>query len=324
MAILVGIDEAGFGPVLGPLLVAASVFEMPEPLLRESGWEILRRSVCKARAGSKGRLIVNDSKKVHLGRGNHADLQRGVLAFLATLQPDAPLPATVGQLLPRLAADCAGDLAEYPWYGLCAHDWPLSYDPGEINLAAQALSADMGAHKIRFHGLWACPLFEGHYNRLVGTIDNKSAVLFQQVSKLLDKACRSLDCRNLQILVDKQGGRDYYREKLQQLFPDLEMKVLKEGDTLSSYQLSGPGRRVKIHFIVKGDDRHLPIALASMAAKYVRELFMDMLNGYFQRHCPDILPTAGYYADGRRFLADLDSFHLPAHLAPRHLLVRDR
>ena len=81
---------------------------------------------------------------------------------------------------------------------------------------------------------------------------------------------------------------------------------------------------MKVHFLAKGETRQLPIALASMTSKYVRELFMDVFNRYFQLHCQGITPTAGYYTDGKRFLADLKSYGLAARLAPEGLLVRRR
>ena len=43
-------------------------------------------------------------------------------------------------------------------------------------------------------------------------------------------------------------------------------------------------------------------ALASMAAKYVRELAMRQLNAYFQSRVPDLKATAGYGLDAWRFL----------------------
>jgi hypothetical protein len=61
-----------------------------------------------------------------------------------------------------------------------------------------------------------------------------------------------------------------------------------------------------------------------MTSKYLRELFMEMLNTYFQKHLPDVPPTAGYYQDGRRFLNDLKSKNLDPAFAPLHLLVRKR
>ena len=102
------------------------------------------------------------------------------------------------------------------------------------------------------------------------------------------------------------------------------LKILKESEATSSYALTGDGHIMKIHFLAKGDDRQLPIALASMTSKYVRELFMEILNDHFAKHCPDIAPTAGYYKDGMRFLDDLKNADLDPSLTPTSLLVRQR
>ena len=45
--------------------------------------------------------------------------------------------------------------------------------------------------------------------------------------------------------------------------------------------------------------------LASMGAKYTRELFMRRLNAWFAERMPGIEPTAGYVEDGRRFLTEV-------------------
>jgi hypothetical protein len=48
------------------------------------------------------------------------------------------------------------------------------------------------------------------------------------------------------------------------------------------------------------------VALASMTAKYVRELLMMRLNRYFRSHMPELKPTAGYVEDGRRYIGDIE------------------
>ena len=95
MLIYAGIDEAGYGPMFGPLTVACAVLTLPEhdpaagaPKL----WSILRSAVAKQVALSKGRIVVCDSKRLkrsNADAGNPsrhplAHLERGVLAFLAT------------------------------------------------------------------------------------------------------------------------------------------------------------------------------------------------------------------------------------------------
>ncbi|NUO17517.1 MAG: hypothetical protein HUU03_13880 [Planctomycetaceae bacterium] len=48
----------------------------------------------------------------------------------------------------------------------------------------------------------------------------------------------------------------------------------------------------------------VPVALASMAAKYLRETMMQLFNDWFVARQPGLERTAGYYQDGRRFLQD--------------------
>lgn len=323
MAIAVGIDEAGYGPVLGPLVVSSVAFEVPDEHLTTPLWDLLRQSVCKKRLGSSGRILVNDSKKLHKGRGKYAQLQRGVLAFLASDPATAP-PSTVGELLNLLGCEYAQELAQYPWYGLAAADWPLKYDRDDIAIGAASLRKDLAANKIRMLGATARVLPAGRFNELIDTMNNKASVLFYLAAQLIYQAWQKFSDHNIQILIDKHGGRSHYRQPLQRMFPDLRLRILKETESISSYELLGGNRSMRIHFLAKGDDRQFTIALASMASKYLRELFMEMLNAHFARHCPDIAPTAGYYKDGMRFLEDLKAADLHPDLAPAALLVRQR
>ena len=324
MAILVGIDEAGYGPILGPLVVSAAVFRLPDEQLGSSLWDVLRRSVCKKAAGSAGRLAINDSKKLHNSRKDYSLLQRGVLMALA-VSGNGMTPKNLGDLLQRVGADCINGLADYPWYGASMLERPLKFDVDDIAIGANALKHDMASNDISFLHLWSRPLLTGEYNRQVELSKNKATVLFSRVSQFVYDVFQNFGGHehNLQILIDKLGGRDYYRQQLQRIFPSLQMKILKEEGHVSSYHLTGSEQSVKIHFLAKGDDRHLPVALASMASKYLRELFMEVFNDWFQEKCKDLKPTAGYYTDGNRFLEDLNS-RIDIKSLPDNLLIRQR
>ena len=105
------------------------------------------------------------------------------------------------------------------------------------------------------------------------------------------------------------------------MFPELELTVLREDENDSSYELRGGGKTMRIHFVVGADERFLPVALASMVCKYVRELLNERMNHYFVGLNPAMRPTAGYWEDGQRFVADLKT-SLPHVKYDTHQLIR--
>jgi ribonuclease HII len=327
MAVLVGIDEAGFGPILGPLVVSSSTFSVPRNLIGADLWQTLRKSLANKRKRLAGRLLITDSKKAYSKSLGTKHLERTVIACLKCLGKG---PATLNELISLLCPDCLERLSDYPWYkgaGGC----PIAADfgelsraePADIALASAVLADDLTANGIKLLKLQSCCLDVAHYNKMVGSVKNKSRVLFTETSRLIKNAFDNFAEDKLQIIVDRQGGRIHYRSILQRMFSDMELKILSESPAASSYELQADDKKMRLHFVVGADERFLPVSLASMVSKYLRELLVANINRYFAGHFAELKPTAGYWKDGLRFIEDLKE-NIPHIRYDHEQLVRCR
>ncbi len=302
MALVAGIDEAGLGPVLGPLVVAATAFEAPDEAVDTNMWRLLAGTVSRKPSRKRRQLPIADSKKLYNPAAGVEHLERAVLAMLAC---DRHAPRNLAELLELLCPRVAERLPAYPWYPLTEARVPHVIDPAELPLWGNSLNVNMRRARTRFLGLRAEPVLAGEFNRLVGATNNKSRLVLDVVCRLLMHLWRLLPPGESRIFIDRQGGRRQYLPTLQRLLPGRGFRVLDERDTLSAYRITDGDRIVELHFCVRGDDDHLPVALASMTAKYVRELFMHQFNRFWTARMPSLKATAGYFGDGQRFFREI-------------------
>lgn len=302
MPLVLGIDEAGYGPLLGPLVVAGTWWRATPAALASDWWQRLTDSVGRGGTHGTERLPVDDSKKVFDRKRGMWTLERTVLAFAraAGVPCDtlAALLAAVGFATPPVAAS-------FPWYQHLTR--PLPVDPARSACAgaAERLRRTMAAAGAACCGLRAQVLTEDAYNRRVAQTHNKAAVVVEAVLRLVDEAGRQCRGQEFHVYVDRLGGRTDYGRLLMQAFPQRHLHVLELDEARSRYRLAGTANDWYVSFQVDGDQQHLPIALASMLAKYLRELLMEQFNAFWRGLDPGLTPTAGYYRDAQRFLADI-------------------
>jgi ribonuclease HII len=319
MAILVGIDEAGFGPILGPLVVSSSAFRVPDNLVWANHWEILRASVSDKRTSLKGRLLIVDSKKAFTRTIGIKHLRRTVLATLKHLGSE---PKNLTELISALCPDCLEHIAEYPWYKK-AGDYQLGPDAADIGIAVSMLRTDLANQHIELLGLKSRCLEVAHYNRMVTAVDNKAKVLFTAVAELMQSAMRDFANDDLDIVIDRQGGRSHYQRQLQLMFGESQLRIIHEDQDRSSYEMKTNNRKIRVHFVVGADSKFLPVSLASIVCKYLREVLVENINNYFLGFNPAIKPTAGYWQDGLRFIEDIKT-HIPNLSYNANQLIRCR
>lgn len=319
MAVFTGIDEAGFGPILGPLVVSSTTFSLPREALKQDLWQILSRSTALQRRHLAGRLLICDSKKAYSKSLGIKHLQRTVLACLRSI---GATPETVSDLLGALCPASLARLHAYPWYA----DLGIQLLPqglGDLNIASSVFADDAASNNIKLLQIHSDCLDVVHYNKMVAAVKNKASVLFTSTAGLIQKALQAYGADDLQIVVDRQGGRVHYRDALLRMFPQTELTILSETQRSSSYELRSRDKSMRIHFTIGADHRFLPVALASMVSKYLRELLIGRLNDYFRQFKADLKPTAGYWTDGLRFMKDIKEL-LPDPQTTRELLVRSR
>ena len=301
MAVLVGIDEAGFGPLLGPLVVSSSSFSLPCQLLNSDLWQILEKSVGKTRKHLAGRLLITDSKKAYNKSIGIKNLERTVLTVLKYLSRE---PSDLNEIMELLCPVCLERLNDYPWYG----DFKNSHifmDVPDRAIASDVFANDLASNGIKLLDVRSSCLDVAHYNEMVEAVKNKSNVLFTAICQLIKRAYDNFAVDDLQIIVDRQGGRVHYRKNLQRMFPAMNLKILREDNIISSYELHLGEKAMRIHFVVGADQKYLPVSLASMVSKYLRELLIGNINKYFTCLGEGLKPTAGYWKDGMRFVEDL-------------------
>jgi len=301
MVVLVGIDEAGFGPILGPLVVSSSTFLLPHHLLTADLWQVLTKSVANERKHLAERLLITDSKKAYSKKKGIKHLKRTALACLKCL---GKKPATLTELFGLLCPNSLERLNNYPWYRE-ADTYCISTNDADGAIASAVLADDLASNGIELLDIRSYCLDVEYYNKMVGSVRNKASVLFTATSQLIKDAFDNFAGDDLQIIIDRQGGRVRYRRNLQRMFPDMKLKILSESPDTSSYELEADGKQMRLHFVVGADNRFLPVSLASMVSKFLRELLVDNINQYFAQYCAHLKPTAGYWKDGLRFIEDL-------------------
>ncbi len=305
MAYLIGADEAGYGPNLGPLVISASVWQVPDGALDEDLYRRLKNVISRqperSAGNPSGRVVIGDSKVLYQPSRGLAQLEHGLLAALALL---GRCPRTWRQAWDALAPDASGARESIPWYTGYEASVPIAASPAENRLAACALETGLGASGVRLVELRSRVVFEEEFNGRVGQYGSKGETLSQITLALVCDVCRPLPAGPIRVVCDKHGGRSHYQHLLAQHFPQWLIEVYGEGRQQSVYRFGPRERRMEIRFHAKAE-AFLPTALASMASKYLRELAMEALNAYWCAQVSGLNRTAGYPADSRRFKNDI-------------------
>lgn len=274
-----GVDENGLGPQLGPL-VATSV-----------GLEIsryARRALCM-----RGLTLGLTDSKESGGFGRMGFGESVALALLDTA--GVGLPTSADGLLDRvspssrerLRACCPDDRsAEQCW----AVDLPLPAFGGDASYGKALLDRLVGRSSLRIVDVQSRIACTGMLNAQLAAGKNKLAVDLE----LFEDLIASMQDRYgspILVICGMIGGIRDYASRLSRFEPDRVAPLIgRRGQR--RYRVDGVG---ELRFEVDADARHLPVALASIVGKYVREICMRRIGEFYRAGNPDLSLVSGYH-----------------------------
>ncbi len=350
--LVVGTDEAGYGPNLGPLLVGASCWRAPAELTRledakainrkdsllafaesarkdDFAWSTQRLDAALAPVSGTRQSVfpLLDSKKLYGPSKSLATLERPFTLASALLDRKADSFATI---LRDLRSD--SDDPPPPWERDAALTLPV--DPKTLRTPldpdVERVRGALESENVALLELATRRIQPREFNRLLDKLALKSALIADATTSLVVETLLAAFERLEQtraprpefalVLCDKLGGRDRYEPILKERFCDAKVEIIRQGRDVGIYRLvaregrdrNGTARPfsaptpLEIRFTAKGESS-APVALASIAAKYLRELSMRLFNEYWRDAVSvKLSPTAGYPVDALRFRSDVD------------------
>ncbi len=310
MGLLIGMDEAGYGPNLGPLVVTVTVWEVPGSPREFDLWAAMAEIASQAPSKEPLKLQIADSKQVYSPGRGLAALEKSVLSALRMLDKS---PRTLAELDGTLSREsrikdskCWND-GHQP-SAICHRPEWLKHElalPAEIDAALVGDIATKWLDCCRRAGVTLRTIRSEivqpeRFNRLVRECDNKALALSRLSLNLLRSVWNPDDEQPTLVICDKHGGRNRYDDLLAEVLDDRMIFAVGESRERSVYRVGS----TELRFQMKAE-ANFPVALASLVCKYVRELSMHAFNQFWSKHVPGLKPTAGYPVDAARFRTDI-------------------
>jgi hypothetical protein len=298
MGVFIGMDEAGYGPNLGPLVVTATVWETPGDPGDCDWWGAFGEVVAESPERGDGRLHVADSKVVYSPAKGLGPLERSVLALLASINCR---PGCLREGWQALVAAERFDMDEEPWFAGRTVSLPLAEHVECCRSLGERLCGVFEATGLRLRAVRCDVVRVARFNGLTRDAGSKGVALSSISARLLRSVWDPEGDEATLVVADKHGGRNRYDPVLAEVTGDRMILRFEEGRELSRYRVGSTELRFQSRA-----EAWLPVAVASMVSKYVREVAMTLFNDYWTARVPGLRPTKGYPGDARRFRDDVD------------------
>lgn len=278
--ILVGVDENGLGPRLGPLLVTAI-----SARCTDAGAKAAQKKATKAMGARLG-----DSKDLV----SHGDTALGEawarvlhsrISNSTSKSPDDLLHALCIDSSDTLRARCPRDHEAQCWRA----DENFSAEDPMLDAVARDLDklATKGIEITRVELSIICS------ERLNDAINRKLSrfhVDLHAMERLVISARAAAD-ENVVAICGKVGGLNRYSDQFGPLGGRLHA-IVEEGRARSEYQFPDLGR---IAFVRDADATNMLVGMASLVGKWAREVLMSRIVRHYREDIPSLPQASGYH-----------------------------
>ncbi len=275
--VIVGVDENGLGPRLGPLVVTS----VEARAVNEAA---VRLACSKTRGKLRERL--GDSKDLV----SYGDSSLGE-AWARAFVPDAQNPP---DLLAALLADTPESLRSFCPQDHVGQCWDASnetFQADEATVAEVRADLDRLASKgLRVERVRVALICAKVINMRAANGLTRFEVDLHALEKLV-LAIREDTGEDVTAVCGKVGGYDRYSQSFGPLSGRLHV-IAEEGRARSTYKFPGVG---EIHFVRDADATNMLVSLASLVGKWARDLVMARIVRYHRAEDPTLPDASGYH-----------------------------
>lgn len=326
-------DEAGYGPNLGPLVITATVWRVAGDPRQTDFWNSLVSVVSQSATKDDDRIHVADSKEVYSPSRGLQPLERSIQTVFGLMPHESSSFRNLCDWLMTsdFAGAPSGDSPELlrrpparpvqnhhdgtatrgkslapsfldvePWFKARDLSLPVSNNEADIEQLSSRLKFAADQAGIQLVGISSDVVLTERFNSVSDFYKSKGAALSRFTLGLLRSVWDPDSEEPTLIIGDKHGGRSRYDELIDEQLDGQMIFRICEGRQRSSYRVGAS----EIHFQTKAEE-HFPVAVASMVCKYLRELSMELFNDFWREYLPDVKPTKGYPVDAKRFRAEI-------------------
>ena len=302
MPLVIGTDEAGLGPNLGPLVVTATVWETESS--RSSVADFAAR-LSQSDLQLRYPLVLGDSKSVFQSGDSIEGLEQVVLSAFDCCNDSETKIEQVNSIQEFIARLTKQEFSNVDNSLFLRNDRCLPMVAPRQNIkqiCSKWLNAQEQA-KCRLRHVQSRVVFPAKFNEQIELWNNKSTLLTSSTLELVSELVGQF-AGDATITCDRHGGRKSYHSSIQQFLTEDWITIESESPQRSTYRWKNLDQEYSIEFVTKGE-RFPEVGLASMVSKYVRELTMRNWNIYWEEKIPGIKPTAGYPVDAKRFFEEI-------------------